>query len=86
MSDNLHEIPLLEESAADPSKARVLDAHTARILTTTALAALNALNTRELALAAERGKIWEVSEQHAIAGRRGNRRGSPAALGHECFQ
>jgi len=51
----LYQVPLLEELAADPSKARVLDAHTARILTTTALAALNALNSRELALAAERG-------------------------------
>lgn len=46
---------MLEELAADPGKARVLDAHTARILTTTALAALNALNRRELALAAKRG-------------------------------
>ena len=49
-----YSVPLLEELAADPSKARVLDAHTARILTTTALTALNALNSRELALAANR--------------------------------
>jgi predicted DNA-binding transcriptional regulator AlpA len=48
---------MLEELAADPSRARVLDAHTARILTTTALAPLNALNSRELALAADRGDL-----------------------------
>ena len=37
---------------ADPSKAQVLDAVTARILTTTVLAALNALNSHERTLAA----------------------------------
>jgi hypothetical protein len=58
----LYQVPLLEELAADPSKARVLDAHTARISTTTALAALNALNSRELALAAER-TIGATSER-----------------------
>lgn len=41
----LFSVPMLEELAADPSNARVLDAHTARILRTAALAALNALNT-----------------------------------------
>ena len=54
---------MLEELAADPSKARVLDAQTARILTTTALAALNALKSRELAIAAERGN-GATSERH----------------------
>ena len=50
-----NESPTLEELAVDPSKALVLDAHAAQVLTTTALAALNALNTRQLSLAAVQG-------------------------------
>jgi hypothetical protein len=49
----LFAVPGLEELAADPGKARVLDGHTTDVLETTAIAALNALRSRKLALAAQ---------------------------------
>ena len=49
----LYAVPRLEELVADPEKLGVLDTRTRRILTTTALMALNTLMFNELALAAE---------------------------------
>ncbi len=46
-------VPGLEELAADPGKARVLDGHITDVLETTAIAALNSLRSRKLALAAD---------------------------------
>ena len=54
-ADQFSQGPTLEELAVDPSKALVLDAHSAQVLTTTALAALNTLNSRQLSLAAVQG-------------------------------
>ncbi len=41
-------VPRLEELVADPSRAGVLDAHTARVLRTQAITALNVLNGHDL--------------------------------------
>jgi predicted DNA-binding transcriptional regulator AlpA len=49
----LYSVPRLEEVAADPGKLWMVDALTRRALTTTALAALNALFFHELAEAAK---------------------------------
>lgn len=49
----LHAVPKLEELVADPGATRMLDPHTADILETTALMALNALHSYRLARAAE---------------------------------
>ena len=44
-------VPKLEELVADPSQVRVLDVHTARVLKTRAIAALNVLNDYDLDIA-----------------------------------
>ena len=44
-------VPRLEELVADPCQVRVLDAHTARVLRTQAIAALNVLNGHDLYIA-----------------------------------
>ncbi len=49
----LYVVPKLEELVADPATTRVLDPHTADVLETTALMALNALHSYRLARAAE---------------------------------
>jgi len=41
-------VPRLEELVADPWQVSMLDAHTARVLRTQAIAALNVLNGRDL--------------------------------------
>jgi excisionase family DNA binding protein len=46
-------VPKLEELAADPAKAGVLDGHTTELLETKAIIALNALRNRKLTLAAQ---------------------------------
>ena len=50
----LFAVPKLEDVAADPRVAGVLDAHTAMVLESTAIAALLILHNRRLALAEER--------------------------------
>lgn len=47
----LFNVPRLEELVADPCQVRVLDAHTARVLRTQAIAALNVLNGHDLDMA-----------------------------------
>ncbi|HUY28866.1 MAG TPA: helix-turn-helix domain-containing protein [Candidatus Binataceae bacterium] len=47
----LFSVPRLEELVADPCQVRVLDAHTARVLRTQAIAALNVLNGHDLEIA-----------------------------------
>jgi len=47
----LFSVPRLEELVADPCQVRVLDVHTARVLRTQAIAALNVLNGYDLDIA-----------------------------------
>ena len=47
----LFSVPRLEELVADPCQVRVLDVHTARVLRTQAIAALNVLNGYDLEIA-----------------------------------
>ena len=49
----LYAVPQLEELAADPSKAGVLDAHTTELLETRAIVALDVLRKRKMSLAAQ---------------------------------
>jgi predicted DNA-binding transcriptional regulator AlpA len=46
----LFEVPRLEELVADPERVRVLDAHTTRVLSTQAIAALSVLCAHEMEL------------------------------------
>jgi len=50
----LFSVPRLEELVADPCQVRVLDVHTARVLRTQAIAALNVLNGYDLDIASAR--------------------------------
>lgn len=52
-AEGLYVVPRLEELVADPGTTRMLDPHTADVLETTALMALNALHGYRLARAAE---------------------------------
>jgi len=49
----LYSVPQLEELAADPKKAGVLDAHTTELLETRAIVALDVLRKRKMLLAAQ---------------------------------
>lgn len=61
----LYAVPKLEELAADPKKAMVLDQQTTRVLTTIGITAVNALMLRQLDFAVEGGG---VGTQQEIAG------------------